>query len=327
MFTALLIEKTAYGMEARLHKLDESALPAGDVTIAVEYSSLNYKDALAITGKAPVIRQYPMVPGVDLAGAVVASEHPRWQVGDRVLCTGCGLGEVRWGGMAQRARLDGDWLLPLPPTFSSVQAMSIGTAGFTAMLCVMALERHGIRPGDGEVLVTGGMGGVGGFAVMLLAKLGFTVTVSTGRMNDPGYLQALGATHVIDRNELAFPGRPLGKERWAAAIDSLGGQTLVNVCAGLRYRGVVAACGRAHGMDFPATVLPFILRGITLAGVDSVYAPMDEREQAWQRLAELADIAQLQRLSHIMGLSEAKLKADELLSGWVRGRLVVDVNA
>ncbi|MFM8330266.1 MAG: MDR family oxidoreductase [Candidatus Methylumidiphilus sp.] len=326
MFKALLIDKSPYGTQTQLAELDESTLPTGDVTVAVEYSSLNYKDALAITGKAPIVRSYPMVPGIDLAGVVEASAHPDWKPGDRVLANGWGLGESHWGGMAQKARLRGDWMLALPEAFSSLQAMSIGTAGYTAMLCVMALERHGVKPGDGDVLVTGAKGGVGGVAVMLLAQLGYSVVVSTGRMNEPEYLRELGAVRTIDRSELSQPGRPLGKERWAAAIDSLGSQTLANVCAGLKYRGVVASCGRAQGTDFPATVLPFILRGITLAGVDSVHTPMAERREAWRRLAQMVDFDKLQTIAHVIGLTETKLKADELLSGWVRGRLVVDVN-
>jgi acrylyl-CoA reductase (NADPH) len=302
-------------------------LPEGEVTVAVDYSSLNYKDALAITGKAPVVRQYPMVPGIDLAGTVEASDNPRWQVGEKVLVNGFGLGESRWGGMAQKARVKSDWLIAIPPAFTTLQAAGIGTAGYTAMLCVMALERHGIRPADGDILVTGAKGGLGGVAVALLANLGYSVVVSTGRPDEPEYLRSLGASQVIDRSELAAPGRPLGRERWAGAIDSLGSQTLANVCANLKYRGVAVACGRAQGLDFPATVAPFILRGITLVGIDSVFAPIEERQEAWRRLAEALDKQKLGLIAqHVVGLSEAKLKADELLSGWVRGRLVVDVN-
>jgi acrylyl-CoA reductase (NADPH) len=326
MFKAMLLEKTRRGVEVQVAEFDDSALPAGDVTVAVEYSSLNYKDALAITGKMPVVKQYPMVPGIDLAGTVESSADPRWQAGDRVLLNGFGLGESHWGGLAQKARVKGDWLVAIPEAFSTLQAASIGTAGYTAMLCVMALQRHGVEPVDGEILVTGAKGGVGGIAVALLAKLGYSVVVSTGRLEEPEYLQSLGAARVIDRSELAMPGRALGRERWAGAIDSLGSQTLANVCAGLRYRGVAVACGLAQGMDFPATVAPFILRGITLAGIDSVYAPIREREEAWRRLAGELDPGKLGRIAQLIGLAEAKPKADELLSGWVRGRLVVDVN-
>ncbi len=326
MFKAMLLEKTRHGMEVGVVELDESALPSGNVTVAVEYSSLNYKDALAITGKAPVVRQYPMVPGIDLAGRVEASSDPRWQAGDRVLVNGCGLGESHWGGLAQKARLRGDWLVAIPDALTALQAASIGTAGYTAMLCVMALERHGIKPEDGEILVTGANGGVGGVAVALLAKLGYTVVASTGRLDAPERLLSLGAARLIDRNELGKPGRALGHERWAGAIDSLGSQTLANVCASLKYRGVVASCGRAQGMDFPGTVAPFILRGITLAGIDSVHTPIEERQEAWRRLAETLDIAKLGQLAGLIGLAETKPKADELLSGWVRGRLAVDVN-
>jgi acrylyl-CoA reductase (NADPH) len=326
MFKALLIEKSGFGVEAQVAELDESELPPGEVTLAVEYSSLNYKDALAITGKAPVVRQYPMVPGIDLAGTVESSSDPRWQVGDRVLANGFGLGESHWGGLAQKARVKGDWLIPIPEAFSTLQVACIGTAGYTAMLAVMALERHGIGPSDGEILVTGAGGGVGGLAVALLASLGYTVVASTGRPDAPGRLQALGAARLIDRNELSMPGRALAQERWAGAIDSLGSQTLANVCAGLKYRGVAVCCGRAQGMDFPATVAPFILRGITLAGIDSVYAAMDERVEAWRRLAETLDLGRLGHIAGIVGLEEAKPKADELLSGWVHGRLAVDVN-
>lgn len=326
MFKALLIEKHRHNVEAEIVELDDSDLPPGEVTVTVEYSSLNYKDALAITGKAPVVRQYPMVPGIDLAGRVETSHDPRWKEGDRVLVNGFGLGESHWGGLAQKSRVRGDWLVAIPEAFSALHVASIGTAGYTAMLCVRALECHGIKPDDGEILVTGANGGVGGVAVALLAKLGYTVVAATGRMDAPERLLSLGAARLIDRNELAMPGRALGKERWAGAIDSLGSQTLVNVCASLKYRGVAVSCGRAHGVDFPATVAPFILRGITLVGIDSVQTPIEERQEAWRRLTETMEIDKLGHVAGLIGLSETKAKADELLSGWVRGRLAVDVN-
>jgi acrylyl-CoA reductase (NADPH) len=326
MFKAMLIEKTLRGHEVQIVQLDESALPPGEVTLAVEYSSLNYKDALAITDKAPVVRQFPMVPGIDVAGRVLASADPRWRVGDRVMVNGFGLGESHWGGFAQKARVQGDWLVAIPPAFTSLHAASIGTAGYTAMLCVMALERHGISPEDGEILVTGASGGVGGVAVALLSALGYTVVAATGRLDAPDHLHALGAARVMDRNELAEPGPALGKERWAGAIDSVGSQILANVCASLKYRGVAVCCGRALGMDLPITVAPFILRGVTLAGIDSARTPLAEREEAWRRLAVTLDIAKLEQIADLIGLEEAKSMADELLSGWVRGRLAVDVN-
>jgi len=325
MFKALLIEKNEVGQFARLAELDEVSLPEGDVTVSVEYSSLNYKDALAITGKAPVVRRYPMVPGIDLAGRVQASTHPHWQSGDRVLLNGFGLGEIHWGGLAQKARVKGDWLVAIPEAFSSQQVMAIGTAGYTAMLCVMALQRYGVKPEDGEILVTGANGGVGGIAVMLLAKLGYAVTASTGRLEASAHLQSLGATQVIDRQGLSAPGKPLDKERWAAAIDSLGGQTLANICAGLKYRGVVAACGLAESLDFPASVAPFILRGITLMGIDSVYASLAERQGAWQTLAELVELEKLESITEVIGLAQVEAKVGQLLAGQVRGRVVVDV--
>lgn len=326
MFKALLIERNQPELVVQVAWIHETALPAGDVFLNIDYSSLNYKDALAITGKASVVRSYPMIPGADLAGTVEFSEHPDWRPGDKVLLSGCGIGESHWGGLAQKAKVKGDWLVPLPAGMTALQAMALGTAGYTAMLCIMALERQGVSPASGDVLVTGANGGVGNIAVALLAKLGYRVVVSTGRLKDMDHLKSLGAAEVIDRNELATPGRPLGKERWAAAIDGLGSHTLANVCASLRYRGVVVCCGRAQGMDFPATVAPFILRGITLVGIDSVHTPIKERREAWWRLAQTMEFAKLERIAHVIGLDEAKSKAEELLSGLVRGRLVVDVN-
>ena len=326
MFKAILIEKDESGYRAALADVAEDRLPAGDVTVRVAYSSLNYKDGLAITGKGPVVRSFPMVPGIDLAGIVESSAHPDIQVGDTVVLNGWGVGETHWGGLAEKACLKGDWLVPLPAVFTPRQAMAIGTAGYTAMLCVLALERHGVTPDQGEVLVTGAAGGVGSVAVALLAKLGYTVVASTGRPAEADYLKALGAAEIIDRTTLSNPGKPLAKERWAGAVDTVGSHTLANVCASTRYRGVVTACGLAQGMDLPASVAPFILRGVTLAGVDSVYCPLPDRLVAWQRLARDLDVRALESLTSEIGLSEAVAKAGELMAGQVRGRVVVDVN-
>lgn len=326
MFNGILIDKDDSGYHANLTSLDEADLPAGDVTVNVAYSTLNYKDALAITGKGPVVRKFPMVPGVDLAGTVESSQHPDFKPGDPVLLNGWGVGEGHWGGLAQKARLDGKWLIPLPKAFTAAQAMAIGTAGYTAMLAVMALEKNGLTPDKGEVLVTGANGGVGSFSIALLAKLGYRVVASTGRVNESDYLKQLGATEIIDRATLSEPGRPLGKERWAAAIDSVGSHTLANVCATTRYRGTVAACGLAQGMEFPGSVAPFILRGVTLAGVDSVMRPYQDRIEAWDRLGVDLDLDLLALISHEIGLSEAIDVARQLLEGTVRGRVVVDTH-
>ena len=327
MFKAILIEKDDQGYRAGLTELDDIALPEGDVTVRVDYSTLNYKDGLAITGRSPVVRKFPMVPGVDLVGTVEHSSHPDYQVGDAVVLNGWGVGETHWGGLAQRARLKGDWLVPLPAAFTPWQAMAIATAGYTAMLCVMALERHGVTPAQGEVVVTGAAGGVGSFAVSLLAKLGYNVAAVTGRPQEADYLKGLGATTVLDRAEFTAPGKPLAKERWAGAVDTVGSHTLANVCAQMKYRGTVAACGLAGGMDFPSTVAPFILRGVTLAGVDSVMCPRPDRLQAWQRLATDLDVGHLDAITRTIGLAEALAVAPQLLAGQVRGRVVVDVNA
>ncbi len=326
MFKAVLIEKDEAGYRAAVKEVDDADLPAGDVTVRVAWSTLNYKDGLAITGKGPVVRGFPMVPGIDLAGTVEASSHPGIAVGDAVVLNGWGVGEGHWGGLAQRARLKGEWLVPLPAAFTPRQAMAIGTAGYTAMLCVMALERHGVSPGQGEVLVTGANGGVGSVAVALLARLGYTVVASTGRPQEADYLRALGAAEIIDRAQFAAPGKPLAKERWAGAVDTVGSHTLANVCASTRYRGTVAACGLAQGMDLPATVAPFILRGVTLAGVDSVMAPRAERLEAWRRLAQDLDVDKLELMTREIGLGEVVATAAALLEGRVRGRVVVDVN-
>ena len=325
MFKAILITQDDAGYRSCLQDIDEALLPAGDVSVDVEWSTLNYKDGLAITGKSPVVRRFPMVPGIDFAGTVSASDHPAWRVGDRVLLNGWGVGETHCGGLAQKARVRGEWLVALPQQFSARQAMAIGTAGYTAMLCVLALERHGIKPQDGEILVTGANGGVGSVAVALLAKLGYPVVASTGRVAEAEHLKALGASEVIDRQTLSSPGKPLGKERWAGVIDTVGSHTLANACATTRYHGAVAACGLAGGMDFPATVAPFILRAVTLYGIDSVMVPLALRQQAWARLARDLDPAKLESITAEIALSEAIDVAGKLLAGQVRGRVVVDV--
>jgi acrylyl-CoA reductase (NADPH) len=292
--------------------------------VRVSHSTLNYKDGLAITGKGPIVRQFPMVPGVDLAGTVEHSSDPDFKPGDQVVLNGWGVGEAHWGGLAQRARLQGKWLIPLPEAFSAAQAMAIGTAGYTAMLAIMALEKNGLTPDQGEVLVTGANGGVGSFAIALLAKLGYRVVASTGRLSESAYLTSLGAAEIIDRATLAEPGRPLAKERWAGAIDSVGSHTLANICASTRYWGTVAACGLAQGMEFPASVAPFILRGVTLAGIDSVMRPRQDRVAAWARLARDLDVSLLPLISREIGLSEVIDTAHALMDGQVRGRIVVD---
>lgn len=326
MFSAILINKTDAGQTVELTKLDEAQLPEGDVTVDVEYSTLNYKDGLAITGKSPVVRKFPMVPGIDLAGVVSASSHADWKAGDRVVLNGWGVGEGHWGGLAQKARLKGDWLVPLPTAFNSRQAMAIGTAGYTASLCVEALVSHGVKPEAGEILVTGSTGGVGSVAIALLAKAGYKVVAATGKAAEADYLQQLGAAGVIDRAELGAAGKPLQKERWAGVVDSVGSHTLANACAQTRYGGVVAACGLAQGMDFPASVAPFILRGVSLLGIDSVMAPKARRLVAWSRLARDLDPAALDVIAKEISLAEAIPAGAELIAGKVRGRLVVNVN-
>jgi len=326
MFNAIRIDKDEAGYRSTLASIDESALPEGDVVVRVSHSTLNYKDGLAITGKSPVVRKFPMVPGIDLVGEVESSSHPDCKAGDRVVLNGWGVGETHWGGLAQKARLKGDWLIPLPERFTPPQAMAIGTAGYTAMLCVLALERHGVKPGDGEIAVTGAAGGVGSVAVAILSKLGYTVVAVTGRPEDADYFKHLGAADILPRSELSSPGKPLGKERWAGAIDVVGSHTLANLCATTRYGGVVAACGLAAGMDFPATVAPFILRGVTLAGIDSVMRPRADRLEAWARLATDLDLDKLGSIGREVSLAEAIPLATELLEGRVRGRIVVDVN-
>jgi acrylyl-CoA reductase (NADPH) len=327
MFNALLLTQLPdRKTHAELGPLDDARLPPGDVTVRVEYSTLNFKDALAVTGRGAVVRSWPLVPGIDLAGVVESSSHADWKPGDRVVVTGWGLGENHWGGLAQKARLKAEWLLTVPTPYSTRDAMAIGTAGFTAALSVMALERHGVRPGDGEVLVTGAAGGVGSVAVALLADMGYTVVASTGRPQEADYLAFLGAARTVDRAEFSAPGKPLQSERWAGVVDAVGSHTLVNACAQTRFHGAVAACGLAQGADFPGSVHPFILRGVTLYGINSVYTPNEQRREAWAMLARHVGRDKLERMTGEIGLSEVIAKAPALLEGQVRGRTVVDVN-
>lgn len=326
MFKAILIEKPEDKYSARLTELEDDQLPPGNVKVRVAYSTLNYKDALAITGKGPVVRNFPMVPGIDLAGTVESSDDPRYKPGDRVLLNGWGVGESHWGGLAQKARLNGDWLIPHPARLNERQTMAVGTAGYTAMLCLMALERHGLKPSNGPVLVTGATGGVGSFAISLLASAGYTVTAATGKASEAAYLQSLGATTIIDRATLSAPGRPLAKEQWAAVIDSVGSHTLANACASTMSEGLVAACGLAQGMDFPATVAPFILRGVTLIGINSVNQPFERRVEAWERLADQLNLDALSLMTKDINLEAALPAAADLIDGKIRGRLIVDVN-
>ena len=329
MFSAVLIEKGETEQTVGVTELDEAQLPDGSddtVSIDVEYSTLNYKDGLAITGKSPVVRKFPMVPGIDLAGVVTESSHADWSKGDRVVLNGWGVGETHWGGLAQRARLNGDWLLPLPAAFTTRQAMAIGTAGYTASLCVDALLQHGVSPDQGEILVTGATGGVGTVAVALLNAAGFKVAAATGKSSEEQFLQQLGAVTVLDRAEFGEAGKPLQKERWAGVVDTVGSHTLANACAQTRYGGAVAACGLAGGMDFPATVAPFILRGVSLLGIDSVMAPKQRRITAWERLARDLNAGALDSIAQEVALGEAIASAGELMDGKVRGRVVVDVN-
>ena len=326
MFKAALIEKDDRGYRASITELPEDRLPDGDVMVDVEYSTLNYKDGLAITGKGPVVRAFPMVPGIDFAGVVRSTTHSDFAVGDRVVLNGWGVGEQHWGGLAQKARVKGDWLIKLPASMPTRRAMVIGTAGYTAMLCIMALERYGIRADDGDVLVTGASGGVGSVAIMLLHKLGYRVAASTGRMEEAPYLQTLGAAEIIDRASLTQASKPLQKERWAAAIDSVGSHTLANICAGIKADGAVAACGMAQGLDLPASVAPFILRGIALLGINSVTRPKAIRIEAWERLSSLLSEADIERTASEIGLGDVVATASKLIGGQVRGRTVVDVN-
>ena len=324
MFKALQLTK-GDSFAAQVTEVDESGLPPGDVTVRVAYSTLNYKDGLAITNKSPVVRNWPMVAGIDGAGTVTASSHPQWKAGDSFIHNGWGVGETHWGCLAETARLKGDWLVHLPAAFTARQAMAIGTAGYTAMLCVLALEDHGVTPAMGEVLVTGATGGVGSVAVALLGRLGYNVVAATGKASEEAYLKHLGAASVIDRASLSAPGKPFQKERWAGVVDAVGSHTLANALAQTRYGGAVAACGLAQGMDLATSVMPFILRGVTLAGVDSVMAPLAKRQRAWDRLARDLDPALLESMIDEVGLDAAIAKAHDLMSGSVRGRIVVRI--
>ena len=325
MFKAILINKDDSGYQCQLTEVDEAQLPEGDVLVDVEYSTLNYKDGLAITGKSPVVRRFPMVAGIDFSGKVIESQHPNFAPGDDVILNGWGVGETHWGGLAERARVKGDWLIKRPASLSSQDAMAIGTAGYTAMLCVQAIQRAGVSPESGPVLVTGANGGVGSFALRILQSLGYEAWASTGRMDEAEHLKAIGATDVIDRAELSEPGRPLQAERWAAAIDSVGSHTLANVCAQIKWGGAVAACGLAQGMDFPSTVAPFILRGVTLYGVDSVMQPVAMREQAWAALAEIFNAESLAQITEVIPFDQAIPAAHDLLAGKIRGRVAVKI--
>lgn len=323
-FKALLTQKTGDAITTTLVDFHDDDLMPGDVTIDVEYSTVNYKDALAISGAAPVIRHFPLIPGIDFAGTVTHSTYPGITAGDRVLANGWGLSQTHHGGFAQKARVSGDWLIKIPTVFSTKDAMAIGTAGYTAMLAVLALEHGGVTPAQGDILVTGANGGAGSIAIALLSQLGYRVVASTGRPAEADYLYALGAAEILDRNTLSAPGTPIGKERWAGVIDSVGSHTLANALAQTKYRGVVAAFGLAQGADLPASVLPFILRNITLAGIDSVNAPQSSRLQAWQRLATDLDLAKLAKTIQVIGLAEVPALVHEVLAGKVRGRTVVD---
>jgi acrylyl-CoA reductase (NADPH) len=325
VFKAIVIEKADNGTKAALTDFDEANLMDGDVTVRVEYSTLNYKDGLAITGKAPVVRRFPMIAGIDFAGAVDSSSHAAWKNGDKVILTGWGCGETHLGAYAEKARVKGDWLVPLPKTMSARDAMSIGTAGFTAMLAVMALERHGLTPASGPIAVTGAAGGVGSVAIAILAQRGFTVHAATGRPQEADYLKGLGASEIVDRKEFAGPVKPLAKERWAGAIDAVGSSTLANLLSMIRYGGAVAACGLAGGMDLPGSVAPFILRGVCLYGIDSVMCPIERRKEAWKRLETGLERQKLATMTREIGLSDIFGVAPEILSGQIRGRIVVKI--
>ena len=324
-FKAIRIDKADKGTTAALTPFDEAELMEGDVTVRVEWSALNYKDGLAVTGKAPVVRRFPMIAGIDFAGTVEQSTHPQWKVGDKVVCNGWGMGETHLGAYAEKARVKGDWLVRLPEAFSTRDAMAIGTAGFTAMLAVLALEKHGLTPKHGPVVVTGAAGGVGSVATAVLAKLGYRVIASTGRMSEANYLKGLGAAEVIDRAELSGPPKPLAKERWAGGIDSVGSTTLANILSMTEYGGAIAACGLAAGMDLPSSVAPFILRGVCLLGIDSVMCPVELRKAAWTRLAGDLNQGKLTEITHEIGLGEVIAAGAKILAGQVRGRIVVKI--
>jgi acrylyl-CoA reductase (NADPH) len=324
-FKAIRIDKAEKSTTAALAQFDEAELMEGDVTVRVEWSTLNYKDGLALTGKAPVVRRFPMIAGVDFAGTVEQSSHPQWKAGDKVICTGWGLGETHLGAYAEKARVKGDWLVGLPQGMSARDAMAIGTAGFTAMLAVLALEKQGLTPTHGPVVVTGAAGGVGSVATAVLAKLGYHVIASTGRMSETGYLKSLGAAEVIDRNELSGPAKALAKERWAGGIDSVGSTTLANILSMTKYAGAIAACGLAAGMDLPSSVAPFILRGVCLLGIDSVMCPIGPRKTAWSRLAGDLDSGKLTEITHEIGLGDVIDAGAKILAGQVRGRIVVKI--
>ncbi|HJM98619.1 MAG TPA: MDR family oxidoreductase [Acidimicrobiales bacterium] len=329
MFKAIyLTQDEEKNVSAEIADLNEADLPEHNVGIDVEYSTVNYKDGLAIMGKPGVVRNYPMIPGIDLAGTVSSSESPDYAIGDKVVLNGWEVGEAHWGGLSQKSRLDASWLVPIPEAFSTLQAMAIGTAGYTAMLCILALEEHGVTPGQGPVLVTGASGGVGSTAVAILAKLGYEVVASTGRPEESGYLTDLGASEIVDRSELGEENpRPLQKTRWAGVVDAVGSHTLANAIAQTNAHGCVAACGLAQGADLPTSVMPFILRGVTLVGVNSVYEPFARRKQAWDRMATDLDPEKLEQMTEVVGLSDAIDVAGQILQGNIRGRVVVDVNA
>src|SRR5580693_8676551 len=324
-FKAIVIDKAETGQTVRLTDFDEADLMDGDVTVRVEWSTLNYKDGLAVTGKAPVVRRFPMIAGIDFAGTVEASSHPQWKAGDKVICDGWGMGETHLGAYAEKARVKGDWLVRLPEGLSAREAMAIGTAGYTAMLSVLALEKHGLTPNSGPVVVTGAAGGVGSVATAVLSKLGYHVIASTGRPSEADYLKGLGAAEVIDRNELSAPAKPLAKERWSGGIDSVGSTTLANLLSMTKYRGAIAACGLAGGMDLPSSVAPFILRGVCLLGIDSVMCPITPRKAAWERLARDLDRAKLAEITHEIGLDQVIEMGSKILAGQVRGRIVVKI--
>ena len=324
-FKAIRIDRAEKGTTAALTQFDEAELMDGDVTVRVEWSALNYKDGLAVTGKAPVVRRFPMIAGIDLAGTVEQSSHSQWKAGDKVICTGWGMGETHLGAYAEKARVKGDWLVRLPEALSTRDAMAIGTAGFTAMLAVLALEKQGLTPQHGPVVVTGAAGGVGSVATAVLAKLGYHVIASTGRMSEAAYLKNLGAAEVIDRAELSGPAKPLAKERWAGGIDSVGSTTLANILSMTKYGGAISACGLAAGMDLPSSVAPFILRGVCLLGIDSVMCPIELRKAAWTRLASDLDRGKLTEITHEIGLDAVVEAGAKILAGQVRGRIVVKI--